>query len=463
MNAQQLKDSILQYAIKGMLVRPDPEDEDVTLLMKKIRSEKNRLINEKIIKREKPLLPISAEEIPFDIPEHWEWVRLKDIAHYIKAGGDKPKEFSVEKTITNSIPVIANGKKNKGVVGYTNEAKAEAKTITISGRGTIGYAEIREEPYVPIVRLIVLKLDKAVSSEFIKYVLESLLERGLGTSIPQLTVPMIETKLIPLPPFNEQLRIVREINQLLKLVNDYEIVYELYEASQREFPRKLENSILHYAMQGKLVEQDPSDEPAVELIKQINEEKKRLIEEKIIKKEKPLPPIGNEEIPFDIPKSWEWIRLGDICQIEMGQSPTGNSVMIGDKGIEFHQGKSHFGKLFLKSSSQITTEPRKIASKNSIVMSVRAPVGDVNITQRSICIGRGLASIRPIMNVKLKYLYYFLLIKKKDFERVATGSTFKAINKSIVTNTLVPLPPLNEQKRIVSKIEDSFQILKQLN
>ena len=179
--------------------------------------------------------------------------------------------------------------------------------------------------------------------------------------------------------------------------------------------------------------------------------------EKIGKKGEPI--CIDDEIPFDIPESWEWYRLSVFTNIIMGQSPKGEFVLENGEGIEFHQGKIFFGDKFLNKSDKITIKPSKISPQNSILLCVRAPVGKINICDREICIGRGLASIKPFINDSFGYLYYFLSTQENIYKTKATGSTFKAIKKEIVENTLIPVPPLKEQERIVEKIEEIIQFV----
>ena len=216
----------------------------------------------------------------------------------------------------------------------------------------------------------------------------------------------------------------------------------------------LKDSILQLAIQGKLVEQREEEGTAKELLEHIKVEKEQLIEEKKIRKEKPLIEINEDEIPFDIPENWEWVRLGNIFKIIMGQSPKGASVFEGNDGIEFHQGKVFFGNDYLQRSNQSTNKPTKIVEPNTVLLCVRAPVGIVNITERKICIGRGLCGINTFADMDEKFVLYTLRAFKNDFIKKATGTTFVAITGEVVKNQLVPLPPLEEQKRIVAKIEE---------
>ena len=221
----------------------------------------------------------------------------------------------------------------------------------------------------------------------------------------------------------------------------------------------IRTKILDLAMRGHLTERVPEDETANELMSRIQAEKQLLISAGKIRKEKTLSDITEDEKPFEIPENWTWVRLGTAFCVEMGQSPDGSSVSSSNEGIEFHQGKIFFGAKYINDSGQRTTRATKIAEPNSVLLCVRAPVGKVNITQRIICIGRGLCAIKPVAGVEVDFLYYALTMCEKAFVDQATGSTFAAIGGDIIKKQPVPLPPLTEQKRIVQKIEQAFSVL----
>ena len=221
--------------------------------------------------------------------------------------------------------------------------------------------------------------------------------------------------------------------------------------------KQLKAAILQRAIEGKLVKQNPNDEPVSELLKRIKAAKNA----KDAKKSKPLPPITDDEKPFQIPDSWQWVRLGEICHIEMGQSPDGSSINK-QTGIEFHQGKIFFTDKFIAVSTDKTTAPSKLALPNSVLLCVRAPVGKVNIVSRQICIGRGLCAITPLCGMSVEFIFNWLTAFEDAFNNMATGSTFKAISKEIVYNQAIPLPPLAEQKRIVEKIESLQSLCRKL-
>lgn len=226
--------------------------------------------------------------------------------------------------------------------------------------------------------------------------------------------------------------------------------------------KQLKNAILQLAIQGKLVPQDANDEPASALLAKIRKEKEQLVKAgKLKKKDLETTPISDEEKPFEIPESWEWVRLGEIFKINMGQSPTGDAVSTAKNGIEFHQGKIKFGDKYIGVSDFTTTKPNKIAEPLDLLLCVRAPVGEVNITERKICIGRGLCGLTPQGKMPVNFWFYAMKTLIPIFNAKATGSTFVAISNDIIVNQIIPLPPLAEQHRIVSKIEELMPLVEE--
>ena len=241
------------------------------------------------------------------------------------------------------------------------------------------------------------------------------------------------------------------------------------------FARRLQKSILQEAIQGKLVQQDPADEPASVLLERIQQEKQRLLKEGKLKKKDIVDSVIfkgddnryyekkgkdtvciDEEISFEIPDSWAWSRLSGVANIIMGQSPDGNDVFEADEvdnAYEFHQGKICFTDKYIAQSGKWCKEPSRIANIDSLLVCVRAPIGDVNITQRQIGIGRGLAAITGYKEIKSDFLFYWLLAHKKILVDKGTGSTFKAITIDVLKDLIIPLPPLTEQQRILDRIE----------
>ena len=241
--------------------------------------------------------------------------------------------------------------------------------------------------------------------------------------------------------------------------------------------KELKAAILQEAVSGKLVPQIASEGNARDLLEEIKKERLShgfansygICSEKGKKSKssdlrsksqiRVTTEITEDEIPFEIPENWCWCRLGEITEITMGQSPEGINVGETVQGMEFHQGKIFFTDKIIGKSNQQTSEITKVAKENSILLCMRAPVGKINITDREICIGRGLSSIIPFFNVDTMFLYYLLETLESDFNKKATGSTFKAITGDIVRNQAIPLPPLAEQKRIVRALEAILPVI----
>lgn len=217
-DAEILKNKLITMGIQGKLTEQLESDGTAEELFVQIQEEKQKLIKEGKTKKEKPLPPVSDEEILFEIPKSWKWVRLSDISNNIWAGRDKPDDFVPYKDETRTVPVVANGVKNEGILGYTTKATASKDTITVAGRGTIGFAVYREYDYCPIVRLIVIEQSKLIHPKFLQYFMRILPENSVGSSTPQLTVPMIKPKVIPLPPYSEQKRIADKLDEVLRVI-----------------------------------------------------------------------------------------------------------------------------------------------------------------------------------------------------------------------------------------------------
>ena len=198
---------------------------------------------------EQALVP--AEEQPYEVPENWVWVRLESICEHMKAGGDKPNDFSTEKVEGKEIPVVANGIEDEGVIGYTSCSGEVSGSITVAGRGTIGYSFLRMYEFFPVVRLLVVRPYDFVNLKMLKYVFDAIPEKGKGSSIPQLTIPMIKEKAIPLPPLSEQQRIVERIEELFAKLD--EAKERLQEVADSFAVRKA--AILHKAFTGELTKQ----------------------------------------------------------------------------------------------------------------------------------------------------------------------------------------------------------------
>ena len=267
---------------------------------------------------------------------------------------------------------------------------------------------------------------------------ELILKLSYGGAQPNVSAKIISDLFIPIPSLNEQEKVVAEIEKWFGFIDEI----ENGKIELESHIKKTKSKILDLAISGKLVPQDPNDEPAIELLKRINPD---------------FEPCDNSHYE-NLPQGWAFCKIKDIFNITMGQSPTGESIN-GVKGIEFHQGKIHFTESYLSQSSVYTDQPTKIVEVDSLLLCVRAPVGVLNITQRKICIGRGLCALKPKYEIDNLYWLFILSAYKDYFESNATGSTFKAISGDTIKNAVIKLPPLQEQERILYSIISLYESL----
>lgn len=526
MNAQQLKNSILQLAVQGKLVPQDPNDEPASALIERIRAKKERLIKEKKIKPDKnpsyifrgsDNLPYEkvgknepvciADEVPFDIPDSWEWVRLGSVLN-VKGGKRLPKEHNLIDIPTNHIYIRVTDMKNHTIssekLKYITEDTFQLiknyiinkDDLYLTIAGTIGNVGMVPDKFDGMnltenaVKLTDIKINKYYLLHIIcsNYIQNQFVDKTNKVAQPKLAIERILTTLFPLPPLSEQQRIVDKLKELEPYINDYDKVYEKIEKLNTDFPDSLKKSILQEAVQGKLVPQDPNDEPASVLVEQIRQEKEQLIKDKKIKKDKNesyifrrdnshYEKIGTEErciddeIPFDIPDSWEWTRLKSICivnprnqaedDIDAGFIPmtlindgyTGGHMYETKKWKQIKSGFTHFatGDLVL---AKIT--PCFQNRKSTIISELPNNIG-AGTTELHV--------IRNYPNSKLNLKYLLLLVKTADFisagVKAFTGTAGQQrVGKTFVEEYLVPLPPLNEQQRIVDKVN---QLLPQIS
>ena len=502
MDTKALRQKILDLAIRGKLVPQDPNDEPASVLLEKIRAEKQQMVkdgrlkakdikNDTIIfkgednlhyeKFQDGSVKCIEDEIPFEVPEGWEWCRLTEITFEIFAGGDKPENYSKTQTDEFSIPIFANGAENDGLYGFTNKARVNKSAITVSARGTIGFCCIRHMPFVPIVRLITIVPTNGINIEYLRIVFQALIETGEGSSIPQLTVPRIKPKLIPIPPYSEQTRISNKLIETEKIVS----AVELNQESVVNYIKLAKSKILDLAIRGQLVPQDPNDEPASVLLERIRAEKEELIKAGKIKRDKKesiifkgddnsyYEKIGDKircidaEIPFDLPELWTFARLKHIGGIVGGGTPKTNISKYWDGNIPWltPADLSGYDSMYISSGSRTITDfglkssSAQMLPANSILYSSRAPIGYTAIATIPVCTNQGFKSVVPYDFSMSPYLYYCLRARTDNIIQRATGTTFKEISGSEMAETIIPIPPLNEQSKIIEKVTQLQEVI----
>lgn len=498
MTPEQLKASVLQYAMQGKLVPQDPTDEPAFELIKRIQAEKEQLIKEKKIKKEKPLPEITDEEKHFEIPESWEWQRIGNILK-VKGGKRVPKGFFLQDDPTDHIYLRVTDMKNGTIkpekIKYADEnIYKEIKNYTISSEdiyltiaGTIGKVgsipdnfngalltenAVKLENIFKINKLFMILLlnSPLVNEQFLR-----LLNK---VAQPKLSIRSINSTIIPLPPLREQKRIVKKIEELFEKIDQYAESYNKLEELNKQFPVKMEKSLLQYAMQGKLVPQNPSDEPASELLKQIKAEKEQLIKDKKIKKEKPLSEITDEEIPFEIPESWEWIKLGEISEyIQRGKSPKyvekSKYPVVSQKCVQWNKFTLDPAR-FIDENTIDKYEEYRFLRENDLLWNSTGTgtVGRINIIKREdikqfekLVVDSHVTIVRTFFNIDSEYILNYLKspIIQENMHELTSGTTKqKELNLKTIVNLPIPVPPIAEQKRIVEEIKGLRNIINKI-
>ena len=486
MNAQQLKNAILQEAIEGRLVPQDPNDEPASVLLARIRKEKERLVKEgKLKKKDLEVKPISEDEIPFEIPESWEWVRLSSLSsaiHYGYTASAAPSGSSKLLRITD----IQDDKVDWKSVPFCTTTKKDLETYQLKNRdiliartgGTIGKTYIvRQLDEVAVFASYLIRVIpvEEVNEEFLKLFMmtpcywKQLTDASSGTGQPNVNGQSLSNLMLPIPPKEEQIRILSKYEELLPKVEEYGKAQDALNKLNAELPERLKKSILQEAIEGRLVPQDPNDEPASVLLDKIRKEKAQLVKAGKLKKSalKEIP-FSEDEKPYEIPDSWEWCKLGWIGDWGAGATPAKGNPEYYDKGTIpwLRTGELNNGYVY---DSEIKVTPKAL-EKCSLRM---CEVGDVLIAMYGATIGKvAIAGIKLTTNqaccactpygIYNKYLLYYLMASKKTFIEMGEGGAQPNISREKIVAFPFALPPLAEQKRIVTKIEDLLKEIDKL-
>ena len=519
MAAQQLKNSILQMVVQGKLVEQDPNDEPASVLLERIREEKEKLIKEGKIKRNKKesiifkgsdnlhykkigsKVKCIEDELPFEIPNSWEWVHLPNISEsYLGKTLNKTKDRGIEKEYLCSINIQWNGicletvKKALFTSEEQEKYRLKAGDLLICEGGEIGKSCVwtkQSEMYYQNALHRVCFFD-GISPYFFKMLMEyykksNLLDKyAKGVTIKHLVQASLNSIFFPLPPINEQTRIINKLNKIDKYIEKYDVIEKQLFNLNSTYKEQLKKSILQYAIEGKLVEQDPNDESVEILLSKIKEEKEKLIKEGKIKRDKNESYIfkrdnsyyeninGKEhciddEIPFEIPDSWCWIRFKNLVHYSMGKTPprkeekywinaTNHWISISDM---VSNGVICKTKELVNDYSAEYIFKNSISKKGTLIMSFKLTVGKVSILGIDSYHNEAIISIYPFVNDSLitrDYLFNTLPLLSQ------LGSTKKAIkgntlNSSSLDNLLIPISSLNVQNKINKVIRQINDIL----
>ena len=488
MTPQELKASVLQRAIQGKLVEQRPEEGTGEKLYQQIQTEKQALIKSGKIKKEKSLPEIMEDEIPFDIPENWMWVRVAQIVAL------NPKNDLDDNVETSFIPMpcIMDGFRNQHTFEI-KKWKEIKKGFTHFAEGDIGVAKItpcfQNRKSVVFQNLIngygagttelsvVRTINDTVLREFLlwffktEYFIANGVKSFTGTAGQQrIHKDYLATCPIPLPPLAEQKRIVAKIEELLPLIDRYEQAWSRLEDFNKRFPVDMQKSILQMAIQGKLVEQRPEEGTGEELFQQIQAEKQALIKAGKIKKEKPLPEISEDEIPFDIPETWKWARLQEITSV-LGDGIHGTPIFDETGAFYFVNGNNLAnGNIAFKSDTKkVSIEEyekyKKPLDENTVLVSINGTIGNYAFyAGEPIILGKSACYFSLLTGIDKEYICH--LINTKSFMdyavKEATQTTIKNVSLKAMRMFPVPLPPLAEQKRIVAKLEEILPLCERL-
>ena len=481
--AEELRQAVIQQAIQGKLTRQLETDRSVDDYLEQISNRKAVLIKNKEIKKEPALTGDMNEDMQLHIPDSWRWEKLGNLCSKIGAGST-PKGGAVN-YVAEGVPFIreqnvySSGLWYSGMVYITeemNELKAGSMVkpndllLNITG-GSIGRCALIPNDFITgnvnqhvlIIRLIDVAIVKYIHAVINSpYIQSQIHEKSKGDK-EGLSATSTKNFWIPIPPIEEQQRIVDKINEIMPKIDEYEKIEKELEELKKEFPTNMKDALLQAAMQGKLTEQLESDSSVDELLKVIRQEKEELIAQKEIKKEKPLPDIEEEEIPFDIPENWRWVRLNEIGEIIGGGTPRTSQTEFWDNGdISWitpadMNGCGRYIKGGEKSITQLglDSSSAKLFPKGSVVISSRAPIGYIAIVQNDASTSQGCKTFSAYIQelVLPEYIYYAIRFRVADMEKRATGTTFKEISGKGVGETIIPLPPAEEQQRIVERLD----------
>ena len=525
MTGEDLRKSILQQAIQGKLVPQDPNDEPASELLSKIRAEKERLIKEKKIKRDKNETIIYRgednsyyekilatgevkcidDEIPFDIPDSWEWERWGNLAQSIQYGYNAPALNNGNIRMVR-ISDIQGGEVLWDSVPFCNINENEIEPYLLNKNdilfartgGTVGKSFlVKETPYRAIYAgyLIRTRYSNLLSAKYMKYFMESnlywsqLKEGTVATAQPNCNGKTLGKMILPLPPLSEQLRIVARIDEIMVSIHEFETSKIALDKLELELHSQLNKAILQHAIQGRLVEQRIEDGSADELLERIKDEQVRLIKEGKLKKSaitnstifrgdndnKYYEKVGKsiaditDSIPFEIPDSWLWCRLSSVADLY-----TGNSInetekknkytnvegvkYIATKDVQFDHSIIYNNGIAIP--KQYVSE-FKIAPANSVLMCIEGGSAGrkIGILSHDVCFGNKLCCFKPYADIS-EYIYYYL--QSPLFYSIFSSNKNGIIGGVSVNNLkqlLIPIPPLSEIKRIVNKLRKSISII----
>ena len=449
-DAQALRERILDLAMRGKLVPQDPNNEPASTLLKSCDLK-------------------SANEQPHVIPRSWEWIVLGSAVKFINGRAYKKAELLEDKSLT---PVLRVGNLFTNSSWYYSDLQLDPDKYIDNGDLIYAWSasfgpRIWDGGHVIYhYHIWKLVLDQVVDKNYLYYFLldkrNVIGETDLhGSTMKHITKTNMEHLSFPLPPLIEQQRIAAKIAQLFALLRKVESSTQQY----AELQTLLKTKVLDLAMRGKLVKQDPNDEPASVLLEKIKTEKAELVKEKKIKKSKPLPPITDEEKPFDIPDSWEWVRISDVLDVRDGTHDTPKYVadgipLITSKNIS--NGKLDFTNInFISKDDFEKINERSKVDKGDIIFAMIGTIGNPVLVDTDTKFGiKNVALLKHFTDkLNMDFILDYLLVLQVIWNSNATGAVQKFVSLRKIRKSVLPLPPFKEQKKIVRKIDQIFRMI----
>jgi len=523
-SVEELRELILQLAVKGKLVPQDPNEETASVLFEKIIADKDRLIKEKNFKKSKTLPEIKKDEIPFDVPKTWKWIRFNDVGEW---GAGSTPDRKNPKYYEGSILWFKSGELNDGYIYDSNEKitvdalkdcslrldKPGDVLIAMYG-ATIGKVAILEIEATTNQAVCACTCFSGIYNCYLFYLLKAyrrnFSNQGAGGAQPNISRQKIIHTVAPLPPFEEQKRIVAKVDQLMALCDELEARQQkkheqrihlnnaaldklLTAPTPEEFAQhwqricdnfdllydapetvgQLRQAILQLAVQGKLVAQDEGDEPASVLVKKIKAEKEMRVEEGNIKKSKQLPLIKNTEIPYEVPDGWTWVRLNDITNIGTGSTPLKSNHKYYEDGSIPWITSSLTSRRYIDAPdifiTQLAVKEYRLKKypPDTLIIALygqgktRGQVSQLKIEATINQACAAIVFIEPFEDIK-NYVRLVLEKKYDELRSLAEGGAQPNLNVGKIKETLIPVPPLKEQKRIVAKVDQLMALCDEL-
>ncbi len=468
MTPQELKNSILQLAIQGKLVEQRPEEGTAEELMAQITLGDN--VDGQRVKQ-KMITQITEDEKVFEIPENWAWVKLGKVCVIARGGSPRPiKEYITTAEDGVNWIKIGDTEKNGKYISSTAE-KIKPSGVSKSRMVHVGDFLLTNSmsfgrPYILKVDgcihdgwLVISQINKIFDQDYLYWMLSSnyaymqFCGKVSGAVVKNLNSDKVANSVFPLPPLAEQKRIVAKIEELLPYIDRYEQAWSKLEQFNSRFPENMKKSLLQYAIQGKLVEQRPEEGTAEELFAQIQQEKQRLIAEKKIKKEKPLPEITEDEKPFDIPESWKWVRIGEIFGLQAGKNITSANI---------YEEKSEQNPYLCFGGNGVRGFVANYNREGHFALIGRqgALCGNINLAEGKFYATEHAVVVDHYNMTDVLWCGWFL--KALNLNQYATATAQPGLAVANIVKVSIPLPPLAEQKRIVEKLEQLLPLCERL-